>query len=196
MKSVLNIGGGSKSVPIPTYYAGWRHDLLDLNPNDRPDIVADARELESLNLPFYDAIYCSHNLEHYHRQDGSKVARGVHRLLKPEGFFEIRVPDVLAVMRHVTQHNLDIDDLLYHSPAGPILVRDVLYGYHVQIEQFKNDLYAHKTGFSPPSLVRFVTSCGFPWHAVVSRDFEIRAYFFKQLPAAEQLKLLGIAPGN
>jgi SAM-dependent methyltransferase len=193
MKSVLNIGGGSKSIPIPTHFAGWRHDLLDLDPNGKPDIVEDARELEKLNLPSYDAVYCSHNLEHYHRHDGAKVARGVHHLLKPEGFFEIHVPDVLAVMRHVIQYNLAIDDLLYHSPAGPILVRDVLYGYHVQIEQLKNELYAHKTGFSPASLARFVTACGFPWHAVVSREFEIVGYFFKQQPAAELLRLLGIA---
>ena len=193
MKTLLNVGGGNKQIPIPPYFAGWRHDLLDLDPKGKPDIVADARALEQLELPPYDAVYCSHNLEHYHRHEGIKLVRGVWRLLRPEGFFEVRVPDVLAVMRHAVQKNLDMDDVLYQSPRGPIQVRDVLYGYHVEIEQMGNDLYAHKTGFSPASLVRFVMGGGFPLHAVASRKFEILAYFFKQQPGAELLQMLGIA---
>ena len=29
---VLNVGGGSKDIPIPSHYANWRHDLLDIDP--------------------------------------------------------------------------------------------------------------------------------------------------------------------
>ena len=29
---MLNVGGGSKKIPIPQHYAGWDHVLLDINP--------------------------------------------------------------------------------------------------------------------------------------------------------------------
>lgn len=48
VKSVLNVGGGSKLIPIPGYFDGWQHDLLDIDPRGAPDLVCDARELETL----------------------------------------------------------------------------------------------------------------------------------------------------
>jgi hypothetical protein len=191
----LNIGGGSKQIPVPNFFAGWRHDLLDLDPRGKPDVVADALELGSLNLPAYDAVYCSHNLEHYHRHEGIKVVRGVCQLLKPEGFFVVKVPDVLEVIRHAAKMKLDLEDTLYMSPRGPIQVRDVLYGYHVEVEESGNDLYAHKTGFSPRTLVEFVVSGGFEFHAVGSQNFELTGYFFKRRPGPEMMKMLGVTGG-
>jgi hypothetical protein len=192
-KAFLNIGGGNKGIAVPDYFAGWRHDLLDLDPQGKPDVAADARELETMNLPAYDAAYCAHNLEHYHRHEGIKVVRGVCRLLKPEGFFVVKVPDMQAVIQHVAEKKLDLDDNLYMSPRGPIQVRDVLYGYHVEVEDSGNDLYAHKTGFSPATLVRFVVGGGFAFHAVGSEHFELTGIFFKQAPTAEMKKVLGIS---
>src|SRR5437899_1031194 len=148
MKSVLNVGGGSKAIPIPSHYQGWRHILLDIDPKGECDIALDARLLHTLPPFSYDAVYCSHNLEHYHRHHGLEVLRGMHHVLKPEGFLEIRVPDVGEVMRLAIQNQLDLDDVLYHSPSGPILLRDVLWGYHVEIERSGRDYYAHKTGFT------------------------------------------------
>lgn len=59
---VLNVGGGSKSIPIPDYFAGWRHDLLDIDDRGCPDLVCDARALLMLPGRQYEAVYCSHNL--------------------------------------------------------------------------------------------------------------------------------------
>lgn len=194
MKSVLNVGGGSKEIPIPAYFAGWKHDLLDVDARGNPDLAMDARDLSRLPAGSYDAVYCSHNLEHYHRADGAKVLRGFVHVLKDDGFAEVRVPDVLAVMQHAVQHRMDLDDVLYTSPTGPILVRDVLYGYHVQVEQMGNEFFAHKTGFSPKSLVAFLGPTGFHSYTLVrGAPFEITAYLFKR-PAGDGLRaMLGIA---
>ncbi len=73
IKKVLNVGGNSKDIPIPSQYSGWQHVLLDIDPRGNPDIVCDARELMSMSKNEYDAIYCSHNLEHYYRHDVRKV---------------------------------------------------------------------------------------------------------------------------
>jgi hypothetical protein len=193
MSKLLNVGGGSKSIPIPDYYTGWQHDLLDIDPRGKPDIVLDARELHTLPPATYDSVYCSHNLEHYYRHDGARVVQGFSHVLRHDCFAEIRVPDLESVMRHVVQYNLDIDDQLYQSPAGPILVRDVFYGYHVEIERSGNDYYAHKTGFSPRSLSKFIVAHGFPWVAIGSRNqFEILAFAFKQRPTEERQRMLGV----
>jgi hypothetical protein len=193
VNKLLNVGGGSKSVPIPDYYTGWQHDLLDIDPKGQPDILLDARELHTLPPATYDSVYCSHNLEHYYRHDGARVVRGFCHVLKHDGFAEIRVPDLESVMRHVVEYNLDIDDQLYQSPAGPILLRDVIYGYHVEIERSGNDHYSHKTGFSPRSLSKFLMAYGFSGVATGSQQpFEIHAFAFKQQPTEERLRMLRV----
>jgi SAM-dependent methyltransferase len=138
------------------HYAGWNHLLLDIDAAGNPDIVSDARELETHAPGVFDAIYCSHNLEHYYRHDGRKVLAGFRHVLKPDGFAEIRVPDLMSVMRRVVATGMDVDDVLYDSPAGPIAVRDVLYGLGRRIESSGVDFYAHKTGFSQASLGAFL----------------------------------------
>src|SRR4051812_19685562 len=107
-KCVLNVGGQSKQIPIPAYYNGWRHDILDIDPACKPEICLDARLLHTLAPAQYDAIYCSHNLEHYHRHEGAVVLRGFQHVLKPGGFADIRVPDLEVVFRRIVAANLDI----------------------------------------------------------------------------------------
>jgi SAM-dependent methyltransferase len=191
-KTVLNVGGGSRAIRIPPHYHGWKHVVLDIDPKGDIDIALDARRLDTLPPGGYDAVYCSHNLEHYHRHDGLTVLRGMHHVLKPDGFLEIRVPDVGELMRQVVQNQLDLDDVLYQSQKGPILVRDVLWGYHIEIERSGQDYYAHKTGFTLKSLLNFVSPVGFPVHATRQADLEINVLFFKQPPTAEQTQLLAL----
>jgi hypothetical protein len=189
----LNVGGGSKDCPISAHYAGWRHDLLDIDPKANPDILLDGRALVSLPAAQYDAVYCSHNLEHYHRHDAATVVRGFSHVLREDGFAEVYVPDIQAVMEHVGRTGLDIDDVLYQATAGPILVRDVLYGYHVEIETTGNDFFAHKTGFSRKALAHLFAGQGFPFQMMrATSAFEICGFFFKRCPTAETCRLLGL----
>ena len=161
-KKVLNVGGNNKSITIPTCYDGWQHDLLDIDPRGNPDVLCDARELWKLPPRQYDSIYCSHNLEHFYRHDVDKVLKGFRIILKKNGFILVRVPDLNAVMQCVIDGGLDIDDVLYKTSNNiPILVRDVIYGWHVEIEKSGNDFFAHKTGFTEKSLVNVLKTNGF-----------------------------------
>lgn len=187
---VLNVGGGSKETPIPDIYNNWEHVLLDIDPKGKPDIVCDARELKTLGKSKYDAIYCSHNLEHYHHHDAMKILQGFVHLIKDEGFVHIRVPDMKQLMQIVVEKNLDIDDFLYESALGPILVRDVIYGYGVEIEKSKKDYYSHKTGFTPASLQKALIANGFTHVFIGTTDLEIIAIAFKTEPSAFAKKLL------
>lgn len=191
-RSVLNVGGGSKSIPIPDRYDGWEHLLLDVDRRGRPDIVCDARKLKTQNPGRFDAVYCSHNLEHYYSHDVPKVLKGFHHVLKPDGLVEIRVPDLIAVMEAVLKNGLDVTDVLYMSPAGPILVRDVIYGLGREIESSGKDFYAHKTGFGERSLREALLQSGFPY-VMTSRDgFELAALAFKAKPEPARMEELGI----
>ena len=193
MKKVLNVGGNSKDVPLPNQYDGWEHILLDIDPTGNPDIVCDARELITLPPSVYDSIYCSHNLEHYYHHEVPKVLAGFIHVLKDDGFVYIRVPDIKAVVDIMVTKQLDIDDVIFSGASPPILVRDVIYGWGIQIEQSGCDFWAHKTGFTEKSLINVLKSAGFSWiFTTCSSDLEVRAIAFKNNPADYALKLFGL----
>lgn len=193
-KRVLNVGGGSKLIRISPYYDGWEHDLLDIDPAGQPDLVCDARELTKLNGGSYDAIYCSHNLEHYYRHDGLDVVKGFHHMLNETGFAEIRVPDIDQVISALSERQLDLDDELYRSSAGPISAHDVIYGLQSQIRNSGQDFYAHKTGFTSRSLIRMLRESGFEKVFLVDDEpLAVHALAFKTKPTPEQRALLGLA---
>jgi SAM-dependent methyltransferase len=193
IRTFLNVGGNSKNIAVPNHYAGWKHILLDIDPRNNPDIVLDARELQTMSGEIYDAIYCSHNLEHHFRHDVFKVLAGFLHVLKNDGFAEIIVPNIDAVMKYVVKNGIDIDDFLYQSKAGPICVRDVLYGYGVEIQRSGCEYFAHRTGFSPKSLTKVVLESGFHCAYTYSGTrFEVRVLAFKQLPTDFHKKLLKI----
>lgn len=182
MNKVLNVGGNNKAIQLPPQYANFEHILLDIDPKGAPDIVCDARDLITLEQGQFDAVYCSHNLEHYYRHDVLKVLAGFLHVLKDGGFVHIRVPDIEALMRLTIERGLDIDDVLYESPAGPIMVLDVLYGYSAKIEQSGEEFFAHKTGFTQKSLRKVLNKSGFSSIYSATGNIEINAIAFKGEP--------------
>lgn len=194
MRKVLNVGGNNKAIPLPPIYRGWAHLLLDIDPKGEPDVVCDARAMTDLPAADYDAVYCSHNLEHYHRHEVPKVLAGFRHVLKADGFVHLRVPDIGAVMLAAAQNKLDIEDVLYKSPRGPITVHDVIYGYGVEIERSGNDFFAHKTGFTPKSLVKVLQAAGFASVFVGTGNLEVLAYAFTGRASDFAIELLNLPP--
>jgi predicted SAM-dependent methyltransferase len=192
MRKVLNVGGNSKEIPLPIEYRGWDHLLLDIDPRGNPDICCDARTLDTLAPEQFDAIYCSHNLEHYYRHDGKRVLGGFLHVLKPDGFAHIRVPDLDQVFKEVLARDLDVDDVLYTGPGGPIMVRDVIYGWSLQVETMGNEFFAHKTGFTPKSLTRFLNEAGFKYLYMGVANLEIVVYAFASPPSTYARVLLDL----
>ena len=92
--------------------------------------------------------------------------------------------------------NLDIEDVLYVSPLGPIKVHDVIYGLGVEIAQSGLDFYAHKTGFTEKSLRAAVTGAGFPVCGIASGMadgfYELTAYAFREPPTDEHKRMLNL----
>ena len=121
MKRVLNVGGNSKNILLPHQYDGFEHVLLDIDAAQAPDVVCDAREMaQRLEPATFDAVYCSHNLEHYYPHDVQKVLAGFVHVLKEPGFAQVIVPDIADVMRACVSRGMALEDVLYQSTAGPI----------------------------------------------------------------------------
>lgn len=195
VKKVLNVGGNSKAIPLPPQYVEFEHLLLDIDPRGLPDIVCDARKLKTLDAGQFDAIYCSHNLEHYYRHDVQEVLAGFLHVLKDGGFAHIMVPDINELMRITIERGLDIDDVLYQSPAGPIMVVDVLYGYSIEIERSGQHFFAHKTGFTQKSLQNAINKAGFTMCYSKNGNLEINAVAFKGSPDQLTRALFGLPQG-
>jgi|TARA_B110000971_G_scaffold137292_1_gene140356 ubiquinone/menaquinone biosynthesis C-methylase UbiE len=196
LRKVLNVGGNNKSIQLPAHFAGFEHLLLDIDPRGKPDILCDARELATQEADQFDAVYCSHNLEHYYRHDVQKVLAGFLHVIKDGGFAHIRVPDIAEVMRLTVENKLDIDDVLYTSPAGPIMVLDVLYGYSVEIESSGQDFYAHKTGFTEKSLLAALDKAGFSMASSNLENLEVNVIAFKGEPNSNTRALFNIPNSN
>jgi hypothetical protein len=105
----------------------------------------------------------------------------------------VRVPDLGAVVTKMVRDNMDIDDVLYTAGPGPILVRDLIYGYHGEIERTGQDFFGHRTGFTAKSLRQFLTGMGFT-QIIVGTPFpyELVALGFCQKPKPKQLQMLNL----
>ncbi len=192
MKKLLNVGGSNKTVPLPIQYADFENVVLDIDPKYKPDIVHNALHLKDLEPQQFDAVYCSHNLEHYYLHEVPQVLDGFLHLLKADGFAHIMVPDIQELMRVVVQQNLEMDDVLYQSPVGPITVLDILYGYGAEIEQSGQSFFAHKTGFSQTLLVKNLQQAGFSKIYNSVGNLQITVLAFKGEPSMETLRLFNI----
>jgi hypothetical protein len=191
---VLNVGGGNKQIAIPKYFDGWTHDLLDIDPESGADLICDAAKLKYMSRVFdiYDAVYCSHNLEHYYRHDVSAVLTGFNAVLKDDGFAHIIVPNMQHIFNNLAG-GADIEDIAYTSPAGPIKYIDMIYGFGAMIEKSGNDFMCHKNGFTAKSLGNILLTHGFSHVFVGEQNINLFAFAFKQKPTDQQMIDLKLA---
>lgn len=191
---VLNVGGCNKHIAIPAHFEGWEHQLLDIQANPEVDVVCDARAMDTLPAGEYDAVYNSHNLEHFHRHDVATVLAGFKHVLKEDGFVQIVVPNMSAVFKYLGQPDTDIEDVLYMSEAGPIRAVDIIYGMEAFIAHSKNDFMSHKNGFTAKSMSKTLFENGFQHVFIGSGDFNLIAFAFMQEPTEAQMQHLKLKP--
>lgn len=178
-KTVLNVGGGSKQIPLPARFIGYEQVTLDIDPRCKPDIVGDARELYKLKAEQFDAVYSSHNLEHFYHHEVPVVLEGMYHVLKKCGQAYIRVPDIVEAIKRMDEAGLDLEDGLYLASGVPIMTLDVIYGWSVEIERSGQPFYAHKTAFTQKSLTKHLEAVGFRVDFVTAGDIEFKASAYK-----------------
>lgn len=187
---ILNAGcGASGAERLPRMFSAWRHVRIDVDPAVQPDVVADLTDLSAFADNSADAIWTSHCIEHLYRHQVAPALAEIRRVLKPDGFVVVIVPDVQWIARYVVEDRMS--EPIYDSPAGPITAHDILFGHGRSIAQ-GNAHMAHRTGFTPSSIAESIKEAGFPACVIRRRPhFELMAVARKTpWPDAVQMQAL------
>ena len=145
-KRILHAGCGGES--LPEWLAG-EEVRLDIDPECGPDIVASLTDMGKIG-PF-DAVYCSHTLEHLYPHDVPVALGECLRVLCRGGVAILVVPDLEDVR--------PTEEILYETPAGQIAGLDLYYGYRPWLRA--NPFMAHHTGFIAATLEKALAAVGF-----------------------------------
>ena len=129
----------------------------------KPDLVADVRQ-----LPFSDSsvdyIECHQVLEHFELDEGNKALKEWSRILKPQGYILVTVPDILCFAQGFMKS-------LGHIPeVWPGVVRYIYGGL--------GEFNRHLSCFSPPYLMYKMGEYGFhcitdPWQDRATPSFAV-----------------------
>lgn len=157
----LHVGcGRARADRLPPCFRepGWREIRLDIDPEVGPDIVASMTDMAKVPDGAFDAVWSSHNLEHLNSFEVPLALNEFVRVLKPDGFALINLPDLRAIARYILADNLN--NPMYCAEVGIITPLDVLFG-HQRSLQNGHHYMAHRTGFTASTLGQFLLDAGF-----------------------------------
>ena len=185
---VLNAGSGPRSAfglhPVFRDPA-WHEVTLDIDARTKPDLVGSVSDMSAIADATFDAIWCSHNLEHLYGHEIGRALAEFKRVLKPDGFSLITCPDLEEVAKLVASGKGE--DVAYQSPAGPITALDMLYGHSASIAR-GYEFMAHRTGFTADRLGRLLVESGFDEVFVIKgKGFDLWALAL--MPGAKKTEL-------
>lgn len=147
MLSLLHVGCGGAS--LPPWLTPVQEIRLDIEPSAKPHVVASMTDMGDIGL--YDAIWCSHALEHLAPHDVETALSEFIRVLHPGGYAVIQVPDLEDVK--------PTRDVLFVSPAGPITGHDLYYGYAPYVQATPHMM--HRSGFMAETMLSTLAAAGF-----------------------------------
>ncbi|MBV9287424.1 MAG: methyltransferase domain-containing protein [Hyphomicrobiales bacterium] len=170
-RRVLNAGSGPSthsSLHSAFNKPGWKELRIDVDPQCGADFVGSISDMRSLiEDASFDAIWCSHCLEHLYDHEALPAMREFKRILRDDGFALISSPNMDAIAKLLVSE--DIESVAYVAPAGPIRLLDMIFGHTRSIEAGRPHM-AHKTGFTADRLGRMATKAGFAEARVLEGD--------------------------
>jgi SAM-dependent methyltransferase len=180
MPRFLHVGCGrtpkARTTPILASDA-WEEVRLDIDPAAWPDIVASMTDMSAVPDGSMDAVFAHHTLEHLYAPDVPVALREFARVLAPDGFAIIAVPNLQAVAQQITDGKLM--EPAYLSPAGPVSPHDMIYGLTAAIAQGRTYM-AHRCGFTTASLNEALRQAGFPKVVTRQHGFNLTAHALRQ----------------
>jgi SAM-dependent methyltransferase len=180
----VNLGSGPKgSAPLPAMFADWRELRVDIDAKVAPDILADVTDLSAIESGSVDAVWSAHCLEHLYLYEVGKAVGEVYRILTDDGFLAVIVPDLQAIAEFIANDRLH--EVVYESPAGPVIAHDILFGYGPHLAQGHSKM-AHNCGFTPTLLLQKLREAPFAQIVLKRRPgHELGGVAYKRAPAGE-----------
>lgn len=146
-KRLLHVGCGGDAKP--EWATEYTETRLDIDGSHNPHIVASMTDMGDIGE--FDAVYCSHALEHLFPHEVVTALSEFRRVLNPEGFAMVLVPDLEDVKA--------TEDVILDAPCGPITGLDMIYGKRDVLAD--RPYMAHKTGFVKDTLKKAFDAAGF-----------------------------------
>jgi hypothetical protein len=188
-RRVLNAGSGSRSARQlhPLFApASWDELRVDIDAESEPDVVASIADMgEAVADGAFDAVWCSHVLEHLFAHEVPLAAAEFRRVLGRDGFALITSPDIETVAAMILEGGLD--RIAYQSPSGPITAHDMLFGHSPSLARGRWAM-AHNTGFTCASLGDILVAAGFAEVVAKRQRFDLWAVAL--MPDADRKAIL------
>lgn len=160
----------------PNYYVfEFEEDRLDIDERLNHTILGSVTAIPSPDEK-YDIVHCYHLMEHLTPAEVPKALSEFKRVLKPGGELRLMVPDLESVASFVLSRGLDA--IIYVADVGAITPRDMIYGHSGMIEAGYGGMQ-HKTGFTLPTLKRYLDMHGFQRITMERREVDLKARCFK-----------------
>jgi SAM-dependent methyltransferase len=163
-QKILEIGPGTadgKSVHFPTA------DTLDVQ-GEKPTFRAVwGQQPLPIADESYDLVFASHVLEHIPWYRAVTALREIHRILKPQGEFEIYVPDFSFIVQCYTEQCCGDDWRVFNEAGGWMTwVNGRLFTYGEDAVELKSDIRPllqthHKAAYDEPYLMARLLDAGF-----------------------------------
>jgi SAM-dependent methyltransferase len=173
--------------------SAWTEVRIDIDPRSAPDLEGSISDLKGLaDDGSFDAIWCSHCLEHLYGHEVLPALREFRRVLCDEGFAIVSCPNLGAVANLVVRE--DIESVAYLSSAGPIRLLDMIFGHSPSIEAGRVHM-AHRTGFTADRLGRLAVQAGFAEARLLEgENYDLWAALM--MPKADAADLLSLFEGT
>jgi predicted SAM-dependent methyltransferase len=158
-RTFVNCGAGPRGGGrVPTFFDDWREIRVDLDRTVDPDIIGSITDLSEIPDGVAEAVWTSHCLEHLYAHEVPTALGEFRRIMAPDGFLCLNVPDLQAVAELIARDLLD--DVAYESPAGPVTPHDMVYGHSPALA--RGQVYmAHRCGFTRKALRQRLVDAGF-----------------------------------
>lgn len=161
VRKLLHVGCGQHNIHhLPSCFHGgqWEEVRFDINPSVTPDIVGNMTDMSAIADASMDGLWSAHNLEHLNSFEVPVALAEFRRVLHPQGFAIVTVPDFRAIARKIANDHIEAP--LYMASAGPITPLDMVFGHQSSIAK-GNHFMAHRTGFSARTLGEALLVAGF-----------------------------------
>lgn len=143
-KKLLNVGCGDRHIrKLKPYFENWEEIRLDLY-DESADIKCDIVTLKDVQDSTVDCVWASHVIEHLYWHELSETFNNFMRVLKPNGFAVITVPDLGSISELIKDN---LTDPMIHGLA-PI---DFIFGSR-ELHERDGIGQLHKTGFTSKSM--------------------------------------------